>query len=618
MSKHFIPHHSYITCRDPTAKEKAMDLRLKSYMSETMALETDKEMKRRDKILNDISKLFKAFVIEVATTKDVGADIDTICVAPNFVTREHFFTILKEKLMNHKKVTDFSSIETANVPIMAFDYDGISIDLLFARLASNTVKKDFDILDDRILSGIDAATEKSLNGPRVTNMIPKLANKAKDADGNILDHDAFPETFLIVLRCIRKWAKIKGLYGNKMGYLGGINCNLLVASVCQLFPRSSPSTLLRLFFQTYAGWKWPNPVMLNAITPNPPELREDEKRDVWDPVANSRDLMPIITPAYPAMNSSMSVNENTRQVMEREFQLGWDVCRDIVKGNATWDKLFEPSDFFIRYNHYLSLNIVGTGDNLESRSWMGFVESYIRGFPQYLRVLPVENPIHLYPVQSKTAKSANSVCYFVGFNVDRTRFKPDKPLNIEAAASRFQDFLVNRYEGRNGALAPGLDFFVDYHAWKKLPKGVFDPLGGRDAAKEKRKLAKYGKYANTEEPGGSKNETAGDQDGEGTSDKEVAVDNEETAPEAADTEAAAEEAATVEDTASAQVEDETLRSQRKRKLESGEMDFIADHGYTSRRPLPSSTIHSDLPVWKSDQVTGAYAHPKEVIWQISR
>jgi len=50
--------------------------------------------------------------------RDIGADIDTICVAPHFVTREHFFTILKEELVNNSKVTDFSSIETANVPIM--------------------------------------------------------------------------------------------------------------------------------------------------------------------------------------------------------------------------------------------------------------------------------------------------------------------------------------------------------------------------------------------------------------------------------------------------------------------------------------------------------------------
>ena len=209
--------------------------------------------------------------------------------------------------MKHDKIANFTSIETANVPLLSFDYDGISIDLLFARLASNVVKKDFDILNDKILDGIDVATEKSLNGPRVTNMIPRLANRAKDPDGTLIDHNAFPETFLIVLRCVRRWAKKKGLYGNKMGYLGGVNCNLLVAMVCQLFPHASSSSLLKYFFQTYAGWKWPKPVMLNAIKQNPPGMPEDSPREVWDPLRNYRDIMPILTPAYPCMNSSSSV-----------------------------------------------------------------------------------------------------------------------------------------------------------------------------------------------------------------------------------------------------------------------------------------------------------------------
>ena len=55
--------------------------------------------------------------------------------------------------------------------------------------------------------------------------------------------------------------KIVGIYGNKLGYLGGINCNIMVAFICQLYPNSSPSTLLFRFFKLYHEWKWPEPVM---------------------------------------------------------------------------------------------------------------------------------------------------------------------------------------------------------------------------------------------------------------------------------------------------------------------------------------------------------------------
>ena len=519
MQTKFIPFLEYISKpREATAKEVKQDKRLSVYMKDKMRIEGPEETMRRNLVMKEISKIFEHFVQDVGVricqmseeeaeraggelrisgshrlgVRDIGADIDTICVAPNFVTRDHFFSILKGTLLKHDKITELKSIETATVPLMEFEFEGIAIDLLFAPLATNVVKRDFDILNDSVLVGLDIASEMSLNGPRVTNMIMPLANRAKDEHGIIIEHNAFPDTFLIVLRCVRKWAKVKGLYGNKLGYLGGVNCNLLVTMVCQLFPGSSPSTLLRLFFQTYAGWSWPKPVQLNAIQPNPPGAT----REVWDPIVKARDLMPIITPAYPAMNSAASVTEHTRAVMVREFQDGFSVCTAISKDlTLSYDKLFEPSDFFIRYNHYLSLNVVGTNDKQASKSWMDFVGVFVKSFPQHMRALPITNPIHFFPQPSKTTKSANSLCYFIGFSVDKQRYS--KELCFDTCEARFKEFIVMKYETKVGPLADGLDFFVEYHPWKKLPKEVFAPLNceSLDEAKKLREERGYGKYA---------------------------------------------------------------------------------------------------------------------------
>ena len=454
IDQRFVPQYPFVTSRGPNEADLAVDETLRQYMAEYMPLESDEEMRKRDAVLIEVEAIFKRFVRRVAIEKekmseeeaedsggelrvsgshrlgvrDRGADIDTICIAPNFVTREHFFTILKEELTNHPDVTDFNSVETAVVPIMTFDFQDINIDLLFARLAENIVPKNLDLLNDKVLTGIDEATEKSLNGPRVTDMIPKLANKAKDMNGRIIDHSAFTTAgsdsigdnrFLIVVRCVRKWAKKKGLYGNKLGYLGGVNCNLLVAMVCQLFPNACASTLLVRFFQTYSTWKWPQPVQLNRIQPNPPHLPFEQQKEVWDPAERWRDLMPIITPAYPAMNSSMSVNEHSRAVMENEFAMAYDFCKNLTgclqeEGHEGWGHLFENSDFFLRYNHYLALHVVGIEDDLCSRSWVDYVESRIRNFLRYMEALPLEKPIHLYPARHETKKSKKSICFFVG------------------------------------------------------------------------------------------------------------------------------------------------------------------------------------------------------------
>jgi poly(A) polymerase len=53
--------------------------------------------------------------------------------------------------MNHPDVTELSAVEGARVPIMSFNFEGVSIDLLFARLGDNFVPNKLDILDDRFV-----------------------------------------------------------------------------------------------------------------------------------------------------------------------------------------------------------------------------------------------------------------------------------------------------------------------------------------------------------------------------------------------------------------------------------------------------------------------------------
>ena len=99
---------------------------------------------------------------------------------------------------------------------------------------------------------------------------------------------------------IQEWAVVNGIYSTVLGFLGGINYAILVAWVCQRHPKKPPPDLLRIFFRTFATWKWPNPVTLIPIQSDPPEGLPVMK--VWDPGSNPRDarhLMPIITPAYP-------------------------------------------------------------------------------------------------------------------------------------------------------------------------------------------------------------------------------------------------------------------------------------------------------------------------------
>merc|ERR1712138_375767 len=54
----------------------------------------------------------------------------------------------------------------------------------------------------------------------------------------------------------------KGLYSNVLGLLGGINCAILVAFVCQKYPLKDPAVVLEKFFRIMEVWEWRNPIML--------------------------------------------------------------------------------------------------------------------------------------------------------------------------------------------------------------------------------------------------------------------------------------------------------------------------------------------------------------------
>lgn len=108
------------------------------------------------------------------------------------------------------------------------------------------------------------------------------------------------------------------------GFLGGVNWAILVARVCQLYPNAVPSMLASRFFRVYTQWRWPNPVMLCDIK------EDDIGLVVWNARKYPRDRMhhmPIITPAYPCMNSSYNVSSSTLRVMMEQFHIGNKICQ---------------------------------------------------------------------------------------------------------------------------------------------------------------------------------------------------------------------------------------------------------------------------------------------------
>jgi len=317
-----------------------------------------------------------------------GADIDTLCVGPAYVSREdHFFGdqphCFQRMLADLPDVADLTAVVDSFVPVIKMKMGGISIDLLYARLAVAAVPATLDVAANATLRGVDDQSVRSLNGCRVTDTI--LAAVPAVAP------------FRTALRFVKLWAERRGVYSNVVGFLGGVNWAILVAYVANLYPHAPAGTLVAKFFRVYAMWPWPTPVTLRPIGHDPMGL------PVWDPRTNPRDrahLMPIITPAYPAANSSYNVSESTLAVMKEEFVRGDGLCGRWASGgggggggggkaaadasmstapapSSLWADLLAPVDFFGGYKNYLAIE-VGASSEEDFRAWDGWVHSRLR------------------------------------------------------------------------------------------------------------------------------------------------------------------------------------------------------------------------------------------------
>ena len=90
-------------------------------------------------------------------------------------------------------ISEMTPVPDAFVPIIKLEFSGISIDLIFARLAIASVPLNLMLKDTNLLRGLDETDLRSVNGTRVTDEILELVPQKA--------------TFRTALRGIKLWAQ---------------------------------------------------------------------------------------------------------------------------------------------------------------------------------------------------------------------------------------------------------------------------------------------------------------------------------------------------------------------------------------------------------------------------
>eukprot|EP00428_Durinskia_dybowskii_P042691 CAMPEP_0170270560 /NCGR_PEP_ID=MMETSP0116_2-20130129/35225_1 /TAXON_ID=400756 /ORGANISM="Durinskia baltica, Strain CSIRO CS-38" /LENGTH=585 /DNA_ID=CAMNT_0010521753 /DNA_START=31 /DNA_END=1788 /DNA_ORIENTATION=- len=384
-----------ISLQESTEADRLLSEQMSEELQAEFPAETAEGMARRQAVLREIEQMFSDWAAGIATESGQspeearrqgmkvttlgsyrlgvvhpGSDIDTLCIGPPNVTREHFFDTFVPRLERHRDVSECVPIPDAYTPIVKLKMNNVCIDLLFARLATALLPgadPEEMARDDDVLRNMDEKSVRCMNGFRVADQILALVPNE--------------ETFRRTLRFVKFWARRRGIYSNVIGFFGGITWSLLVARVCQLYPYYSPSQLVNRFFMLYFqwNWSWQKPVMLCDIVEPRKEPGLAELK-VWNPKTNPADrqhVMPVITPAFPAMNSTYNVTETTKRILLEEFRRGLDTMRLVEQQKADWSKVHEPHPFFEQFRHFLWLEVLVRTDEVYKK-FSGWVESKLR------------------------------------------------------------------------------------------------------------------------------------------------------------------------------------------------------------------------------------------------
>ncbi|XP_039797292.1 nuclear poly(A) polymerase 3-like isoform X2 [Panicum virgatum] len=201
----------------------------------------------------------------------------------------------------------------------------------------------------RLLQKIDERSWRSLSGVRVNEKIVQLVPNS--------------EKFQVLLRCVKLWARKRGLHCHHLGFFAGIHLAILAAYICQRYPNASVNGLFVMFFQTFAHWPWQVPVSLH-----------DEPTDCLHPEGR---LMPIVMPCTPPEFCVSNVTKSTFKKIREELTRGYAFTKDPLRHDFEWTWLFESFPYAEKHQQFLRIALCAPTFE-ELHDWAGWVKSRLR------------------------------------------------------------------------------------------------------------------------------------------------------------------------------------------------------------------------------------------------
>jgi poly(A) polymerase len=260
------------------------------------------------------------------------SDLDVVCPIPNYLTGENFLTRVADCLQG---LCDRSQIAIdAKIPILRLAIEGISIDLLYTQV--EPVERWQNLSIDALKPYIK--DPKSIVGCWEADLIIDRVKQNMTLD-----------RFQLLLKAVRAWAKVRGIYGNSWGFLGGFSWSLLCAHICINYTDRDKSLekLLASFFQQMSQHNWRKPIALtNAGNSYSVKLPQD--------------LLPIVSSIVPCQNTARNITRSTLKILRDELARGAEISANVLVGKDSWTSLYAPANISANMDLALQISLIDT------------------------------------------------------------------------------------------------------------------------------------------------------------------------------------------------------------------------------------------------------------------
>jgi poly(A) polymerase Pap1/uncharacterized protein (UPF0248 family) len=341
-----------IPTEEETLKRKAAFELLKRLLLDTSALNTVATTRSQPRV---VVVPVGSYALDVWTST---SDMDVLCIGP--FSSSTFFALASQRLRKvaAQGIRILRRVRANTGTMLEIEVHEIKMDLQYCP-ATDVAERWPDALRMPASDPIWSLSAQTLSKLKAVRDVDYLRRSLPDI-----------AVFRVAHRFIKTWAKSRGIYSARFGFLSGIQISILLARVCKLVARESGprsvEDILVTFFSHYASFDWATKM---AFDPFFHKQRLQYTRTPREPLS-------ILGYFPPALNTALAASVSSVRTLSAEFLRAIESLYSASSWTSFLSSPTATADFLAAHRTYIKLDVQYWGlSHTKGAQFLGWLES---------------------------------------------------------------------------------------------------------------------------------------------------------------------------------------------------------------------------------------------------